>query len=623
MKNVFEGRTILLVEDEALIALAERVLLERHGYRVVIASTGEKAVEIARTEPQLSIVLMDIDLGRGMSGTEAAERILADRDVPLAFLSSHTEPEVVEKTEGITSYGYIVKNSGETVLLASIRMAFRLFEATRALKENEEKYRALFNNLQDAVFVADADTGMIDDANAHAQALVGRPIEEIRKLHQTQLHPPEMAKDVGNHFRQSIDFQGTYPLVEIPVRHSDGHDTLTEVSATSSYEIRGRRYHVGVFRDITERKRAEQAIIRNEKLYRTLMEYSRDGVKLIDRRGRVLNANHAACEMIGYTREELLGMSIPEIDPDYDEERFIRFWDDKQSLSSAYIRTTHRHKLGHLVPVEIHVIRFDLDGEQLLFGISRDITEQTRAQEALQRSEQHFRSIVQDSAAAYFRIGQDRCFQDVNPAWLALHGYKSHQEVIGKHFSITQTPEDVHQAGEVVDKLFGGQTVTEGEFSRVGRDGTVGYHRFAAAPVIEGGCVVAVEGFLIDTTEYHRTASIYRLLFQNMTAGFALHQMVHDSSGKPVDYRFVEVNPAFEAITGLRRSEILGKTVLEILPQTERYWIEQYATVAQTGTPLTYRNHSRELGRDFEVRAFSPERGQFATIIMEVEASLR
>ncbi|MFW6380804.1 MAG: response regulator [Spirochaetota bacterium] len=127
------SRKILLVEDEAIIALSEAQMLERHGYAVVIVHSGQAAVEAMDTQPEISLVLMDIDLGRGMDGTEAAESILERHDLPIVFLSSHTESEVVEKTEGITSYGYIVKNSGETVLLASIRMAFRLYEAHRRL----------------------------------------------------------------------------------------------------------------------------------------------------------------------------------------------------------------------------------------------------------------------------------------------------------------------------------------------------------------------------------------------------------------------------------------------------------------------------------------------------------
>lgn len=107
------AKKILIVEDEAIIALSEARILKKHGYEAVTVCSGEKAVE-------------------------AAEEILKRHDLPIAFLSSHTEPEVVKKTEGITSYGYIVKNSGETVLLASIKMAFRLYDAHMQLKKQKQ-----------------------------------------------------------------------------------------------------------------------------------------------------------------------------------------------------------------------------------------------------------------------------------------------------------------------------------------------------------------------------------------------------------------------------------------------------------------------------------------------------
>lgn len=130
-------RTILLVEDEPLIAVVEKRTLERHGYTVVTVDTGEKAIEYLHNGNDIDLILMDIDLGAGMDGTEAAETILREHEIPLAFLTSHTDPETVEKTEGITSYGYILKNSGDTVLLASIRMAFRLYETKReAVRQN-------------------------------------------------------------------------------------------------------------------------------------------------------------------------------------------------------------------------------------------------------------------------------------------------------------------------------------------------------------------------------------------------------------------------------------------------------------------------------------------------------
>ncbi len=127
-------KRILLVEDESLIALAEKMVLERSGFEVITARSGEEAVNLTNEGNGFHLVLMDINLGPGMEGTQAAELILARNEVPVVFLSSHTEPEVVEKVEGITSYGYIVKNTGDTVLLASIRMAFRLYEVRKELR---------------------------------------------------------------------------------------------------------------------------------------------------------------------------------------------------------------------------------------------------------------------------------------------------------------------------------------------------------------------------------------------------------------------------------------------------------------------------------------------------------
>lgn len=134
--------TILLVEDEAINAIVGKRTLEKYGYNVVISNSGEKAVEFINKNSGIDLILMDIDLGSGIDGTEAAVEILKEHDLPLVFLSSHTKPEVVEKTEGITSYGYIVKNSGETVLIASIKMAFRLFAEKEIVKLHEKELQA-------------------------------------------------------------------------------------------------------------------------------------------------------------------------------------------------------------------------------------------------------------------------------------------------------------------------------------------------------------------------------------------------------------------------------------------------------------------------------------------------
>jgi PAS domain S-box-containing protein len=115
-----------------------------------------------------------------------------------------------------------------------------------------------------------------------------------------------------------------------------------------------------------------------------------------------------------------------------------------------------------------------------------------------------------------------------------------------------------------------------------------------------------------------QTRNKYQMLFDKMIDGFALHEIICDDKGKPVDYEFIEVNPSFEELTGLLRKNVIGKTVKQVLPGIEPYWIETYGEVALTGKSVRFENYSQDLEKHFEVVAFSPEKGQFATIFIDI-----
>ena len=110
----------------------------------------------------------------------------------------------------------------------------------------------------------------------------------------------------------------------------------------------------------------------------------------------------------------------------------------------------------------------------------------------------------------------------------------------------------------------------------------------------------------------------YRALFENMTEGFALHEILTDSHGSPRDYRFLDVNPSFERLTGLKRANLVGKRVLEVLPENEPVWIERYGKVALTGEPAHFENFSTPLNRWYEVFAYRPAPLQFAVIFTDI-----
>ncbi|MGE4291105.1 MAG: transporter substrate-binding domain-containing protein [Desulfovibrio sp.] len=132
------------------------------------------------------------------------------------------------------------------------------------------------------------------------------------------------------------------------------------------------------------------------------------------------------------------------------------------------------------------------------------------------------------------------------------------------------------------------------------------------------GAIRSVLSICRDVTLHRRLEKEYRTLFQAMLDGFALHKIICDETGKPVDYRFLAINPAFESLTGLSSEQVLGRTVLEVMPRTEAYWIETYGKVALSGEPIFFEGYSGSIGKYFKVTAFQPGPGLFACIFHDL-----
>ncbi|MDZ7792237.1 MAG: PAS domain S-box protein [Spirochaetia bacterium] len=145
--------------------------------------------------------------------------------------------------------------------------------------------------------------------------------------------------------------------------------------------------------------------------------------------------------------------------------------------------------------------------------LGREVAKRT---EELSQSEQRFRSIIEDSEAGYFLIGADGTYNDVNEGWLKMHEYSHKEEILGKHFSLTQDPEEIEGAGELLQPLLRGERISTKEFSRITQSGQKKFHMCAAQRVYQNGEIVGVEGFLFDITDRKKTEQEKTLLMNEL-----------------------------------------------------------------------------------------------------------
>lgn len=242
----------------------------------------------------------------------------------------------------------------------------------------------------------------------------------------------------------------------------------------------------------------------------------------------------------------------------------------------------------------------------------------------LLESDLKFKSLTEQSPNMIF-INKGGKIVYVNRKCEEVMGY-SRQEFLSSHFDFTTiiAPEFLELVRENFLRHMQGEEVEPYENTLLSKTGER-IDAIITSKLIDYEGELAILGIVTDITDRKHagkalrvTEKSYRKLISEMCNGFALNEIIFDHNVMPIACRFLEVNPAFENITGLEKDAIVGKTTTDIFPGTESFWVDQCGEVAMSGKPIQFKNGSKLLGRFFEVIAYSPQKGMVATVFTDI-----
>jgi len=494
--------------------------------------------------------------------------------------------------------------------IASLRTAIARRQAEAALQESERRFRDIFNHA--AVGITRVDlAGVLVEVNQKFCDMLGYARDElIGRSVQDITHPEDYGR--GAQYRMSMTGGTMGPVAgEKRFVRRDGSTIWTRRTMSAACDEGGRpQYVISVVEDITERKKAEEALRASEQLLSATFSQAGVGIFATSLDSRYLEANEKYCAMLGYTRDELLAMSITEVNRAEDIDEVLA--NRGRMLSGEWRHASHerqvRRKDGTLIWVghSTTLVRDESGGPHHFITVAEDISERKRAEERLANERTLLRAVVDAMPERIYVKDRAGRFLLQNASNLKIRGITDHDEIVGKTvFDIF--PRELAERLEAEDRA-----VMESGVPLLNREGQTFFGGTGSAPREarwhvtskvplrdKAGNVFGVVGVNRDITGRKRMEEAlraseerFRATFEQAAVGMALRGI------DPADPRWLRVNQKLCDILGYSKEELLNLTSLDVTPPEERGVSSDYNDKLLRGEVTAYSREKRYMRKD-------------------------
>jgi len=394
----------------------------------------------------------------------------------------------------------------------------------KTLEESEEKYRTQFEQVLDAIFIADAETGILVDCNQAACKLVGRKKSEFLGQHQRILHPRQKTNgDVTRTFKQHLG-EKEGKVVETQVITKKGE--IKEVAIKANViELRGKKLLQGIFRDVTERKQWEDMLRKLEEDWRHSFNSLEDVMLIIDKDYNIENINAKGLALLNKSREEVIGRKCYKVISGADN--LPEYCPCRQSLKTKKAASIDRYekRFDRYFSIRTSPV-FDENGEITKFvDLRHDITNRKRSEEALQEAKTRFETLFETANELIITTDVEGWILRLNKEVEKLSGH-SKKELIGKSILEIAYPEDRDKYVQFWQDILNGLS-PHYELRTISKTGNVSNLLASGNAIKKDGNIVEIQYNAKDITEgkqaeerLRESEKKYRTILENMTEGY-------------------------------------------------------------------------------------------------------